>query len=170
MATGPWPLLLIPMNIRLPLLALVLLPLLVPPVFGQQLPEPKRVFGTLGDRVGNDDDEAEVRFENEITTRISIPEQQFVPCQATVGLSYYQRNTLARVEVDIRHPSCPAASGEVEIVASVRPDGGENRQLVFPEQWALENGMVTLVRDYPIGENVELTRVRSRRVTCTCEL
>lgn len=136
---------------------------------GQPIPEPKRVFGTMTER--DDGSETADRLDSAITTRLTIPETTFVPCQASVSLAYYQRNTLARVETTIDNQSCRIGSGTLEINASVRKAGSDRVNVTFPESWEQhDGGKVVFTRDYPIGDNVELLRVRSRGVECTCEV
>jgi hypothetical protein len=127
-------------------------------------------LGGLASRIQkNEDDANTLIIENKITTSFTIPEITLIPCQATVSLGYYQRNTLARVETSIENNSCLAGSGSLEISATIRDENGNTSTLAFPEQWQ-QNGdtKMEFVRDYPIGENVELLRVRSSKIKCDC--
>lgn len=135
---------------------------------GQQIPAPKRVFGTMSER--RDDGEATTRLDTELTTRLTLPGQSFTPCQASVSLAYYQRNTRVRVETTIENASCKTGSGTLDIVASIRNAAGERLALVFPERWEQrDETSLVFTRDYPIGENVELLRIRSSKVDCVCQ-
>ena len=127
-------------------------------------------LGGLASRIQQNEEEANtLSIENEITTSFSIPEIKIIPCQATISLGYYQRNTLARVETSIENKSCIVGAGSLEINATVRDENGNTATLAFPEQWQ-QNGdtKMEFVRDYPIGENVELLRVRSSKIKCDC--
>ena len=117
----------------------------------------------------NEDDANTLTIENEITTIFTIPEIKLIPCQATLSLGYYQRNTFARVETSIENNSCVVGTGSLEISATIREEDGNTSTLAFPQQWQ-QNGETKLefVGDYPIGENVELLRVRSSKIKCDC--
>lgn len=157
-----------------PLLLLCLGPCLLMgnTLFAQGFPdELPNVVKTDGSRIKRDEssDDITVNLETDVTTSITIPGVTFVPCQATISLGYSQRNTLARVHIDIEHQACKVSTGSLEIVTSIRNDEGVSSQLVFPESWEQTgNEAIAFQRDYAIGENVTLTRVRSRRVTCEC--
>lgn len=136
----------------------------------QQIPQPERRYSRYSEPDVKPDD-TEAVMETEFKTSITIPGVTFMPCQAEVALAYSQRNTVARVDVDVSNSQCPAATGTFEIVASVRDDGGELNRLSFPESFSLdEAGLMAFTRDYPIGDNVTLSSVRSRRVECTCQV
>jgi hypothetical protein len=133
----------------------------------QPIPEAQRKYS----RFSNPDisTEESVEIETAITTRIEIPGIEIVPCQAQVELAYYQRNTLARVEAIISNKRCNVVNGSFEVVASMRDDNGELTSHTFTESFALEGEERTeFSRDYPIGEKVTLSSVRSRNVACEC--
>jgi hypothetical protein len=91
-------------------------------------------------------------------------------CQATLALSYVQRNTIANVEGTIENTMCAASSGDYELAVSVSDgSGGDPKVLEFIEKWQRSDDQsIKFSANYPIGENVELLRVRSRKVHCTC--
>jgi len=144
--------------------------LMAPLAIAQQIPAPERRYSRFSEPDVKPE-ETEAVLETEIKTTITIPGVSFIPCQAEVVLAYSQRNTAARVKVDVSNSQCPAASGTFDIVASVRDEAGELTRLSFPEHFSLdEAGMFSFTRDYPIGENVTLSSVRSSRVECTCQV
>jgi hypothetical protein len=113
---------------------------------------------------------ATVRTEQELKVTLELPQQTAPQCEATTTTEYYQRNTVARVEGTISIANCPAGSaGDYTIAARVRDDSGETKVIEFSESWQLDGDEdVAFNTDYPIGENVELTNLRVRNLTCTC--
>jgi hypothetical protein len=116
-----------------------------------------------------DPDTARFIVEQEIPTKMQIPEIQFNSCQAFITLQYYQRNTLARVESTVEHESCITSIGEYELLVNIRDGNGVSRNLSFSETWELkDDSLLKFSRDYPIGENVTLKRVVVQSVHCKC--
>ena len=127
-------------------------------------------LGGLASRIQkNEADANTLSIENKITTSFTIPEIKLIPCQASISLAYYQRNTFAHVETSIENKSCIVGAGSLEISATIRDENSNTSTLAFPKQWQ-QNGDTKLefVDDYPIGENVELLRVRSSKIKCDC--
>lgn len=123
--------------------------------------------GPLGSREGRREMTTTLEFET--TTTITVPAIVIESCQAEVAISYYQRNTMARVETLIKNPGCPAAEGTYTLKASLRPDGGDLASIEFSEQWqGGEGAVIEFTRDYPIGDNVRLVSMRTRDLRCTC--
>jgi hypothetical protein len=90
-------------------------------------------------------------------------------CSAAIVLSYNQKDTLASVEGTLENTVCAASSGEYTLAISVRDANGETQRLEFTEAWQRSDAKtLVLEADYPIGTNVDLLRVRTRRVSCTC--
>ena len=91
-------------------------------------------------------------------------------CTATVSLNYFQRGHEAQVELAVDNPHCAASEGGFVIEATVREDGvAEAKKLSFPETWQRDDdAAVEMTRRYPIGDNVDLLRIRIRKVTCSC--
>ena len=130
-----------------------------------------QIQGGIGSRIRKSDDESNTfTIENSISTNLTIPEVQIIPCQASVSLAYYQKNTLARVVTEIENKYCKVGNGSLEIVATIRDENAVTSALTFPETWQQQEGELKLefIREYPIGENMDLVRVRSTRVKCEC--
>jgi hypothetical protein len=103
------------------------------------------------------------------TLTFEPPTLQSTQCAAMIELSYFQRNTIARVTGKIENKVCAASGGEYTLAVNVRDANGEIKTLEFVETWQrLDDKTVEFAKDYPIGENVDLTSVRSRRLRCTC--
>jgi hypothetical protein len=90
-------------------------------------------------------------------------------CRAEVELNYAQNNTLASVEGEIQNPTCGASSGSLVLSVRTANESGEQATQEFTQTWAREDDQaVKFSAEYPIGENVDLVRVRALRMTCTC--
>lgn len=111
-----------------------------------------------------------LRTETEFTLSIELAAPINLQCKATIGLQYHQRDTIARVNGVIENEACAASSGSYEIEAKVKDENGERKTLVFQESWQRDDDQpVAVAADYPIGENVELIRLRARRLRCKCD-
>lgn len=102
-----------------------------------------------------------------LSVRIQIPESQ--RCSAVISLSYAQRDTYANVEGELNNMVCGASSGDYILAVSIRDATGATRTLDFTEVWQRQDSQkVVFEMDYPIGKDVDLLRVRPRRINCTC--
>jgi hypothetical protein len=109
------------------------------------------------------------RLETELTVTIEPPKVEDAQCSADYASTYHQRNTVARVESTIRVQGCTVASGEFTVALRIKGEDGEIKVLELEDTWARTDDMdVSLVADYPIGENVELVSARLRGRRCTC--
>jgi len=108
-------------------------------------------------------------LETKIDVTLELPEQKMLQCAAAIEVEYSQRNTVAGVTGTIDTKECAAASGEYKVVVSVRNDALELTTLEFVETWQrLDAEPVIFKKDYPLGDDVDLVRVRTRPVRCTC--
>ena len=104
-----------------------------------------------------------------VTTTITLPPIEIKDCAAEVTLDYFQSNNLAKVETTIANNNCAASSGDYLLTISVRGDDGELKTLEFPRSWSrTDDKSLVLKEEVPIGDNVDLIRVRARKGTCKC--
>lgn len=91
-------------------------------------------------------------------------------CTATVSINYFQRGHEAQVKMIVDNAFCPASEGSFIIEATTRKDGADNAEkLTFPETWQRDDdAAVEMTKRYPIGDNVDLLRIRVRKLTCSC--
>ena len=116
-----------------------------------------------------DADTARFIVEQEIPTKMQMPEIQFNTCQASVTLQYHQRNTVARVETTVENESCIPATGGYELLVNILDDNGGSRNLSFSETWEQNDDTpLTFSRDYAIGENATLKRALAQNIRCEC--
>lgn len=94
----------------------------------------------------------------------------FGGCEASASIEYFQRGAEADVKAAVENPDCAASSGRFVVEITVRADGAtENAKLRFEEQWQRDDDAPVLSeRRYPIGDNVDLLRVRIRKLSCSC--
>ena len=110
-----------------------------------------------------------VRTEAEVEFQLELPPMKVVQCAATIEVAYTQRDSTVGVEGTIAHNVCGASSGDYKLVVSVRNENRELQALEFFESWQRQDDQpVKFSGAYPIGENVELVRVRTVQVRCTC--
>ena len=97
-------------------------------------------------------------------------ESKSAMCVATAELDYSQRGVEAQVETVVDAKDCDTASGNYVVKVTIRSDAdGQARVLDFKESWNRTEGLpFESMRRYPIGDEVELKKVRIRKLSCTC--
>jgi hypothetical protein len=107
--------------------------------------------------------------EHEIDASVEFPGLKGVQCAATIEVAYTQRDINVGVEGTIAHNTCGASSGDYKLVVSVRNQNRELQTLEFFESWQRQDDQpVRFSGVYPIGENVDVVRVRTVQSRCTC--
>lgn len=110
-----------------------------------------------------------VSFEHDVPIALEAPLTKPGSCLATVAIDYTQRVTLASVEGTVENPDCSASSGSFKVLVTLREAAGDVRTLEFTERWSRDDDRpVPFKADYPIGEDVDLLRVRPRSLSCSC--
>lgn len=96
-------------------------------------------------------------------------QEEISQCQAFYDIEYFQSNTMATLETTIENGVCGASQGSYGLTINVRDTSGELHTLEFEETWQRSDAQnITSSKEYPIGENVDLVSVRTRRARCTC--
>ncbi len=97
-------------------------------------------------------------------------ELTFGSCQASISFTYLQRAAEADVKATVENEDCAASSGSYVVQLTIKADGAmETEKLRFEESWQRDNDRPVVVeKRYPIGGNVDLVRVRIRKLTCRC--
>ncbi len=148
------------------LYALLTVAALVAPASAQDAP----AVDDAESRVTRDGRRTTIEHELPATTRelrMALPPSK--RCSADISLSYIQKDTLASVEGSLGNAVCAASSGDYTLAISIRDENGETQTLEFTEVWQrTDDQPVVLEGEYPIGANVDLMRVRTRRASCTC--
>lgn len=116
-----------------------------------------------------DPKEVVVRIEKEMTVSVELPPMKLEQCAATIELAYTQRDTMVSVEGTLENKDCAVSSGEYTLAVSIRNENQELTTVEFPEEWQRQDDQpVKFAGTYPIGENVDVVRVRPVHVRCTC--
>jgi hypothetical protein len=110
-----------------------------------------------------------VEIEKEATVTVKLPPIETVHCDATFAIDYTQRDSMVSVDGTIENKACAASRGEYKLAVSTRDEHGELQTSDFLESWQREDDQpVRFKRDYPIGKNVDIVRVRPVPLACSC--
>jgi hypothetical protein len=115
-------------------------------------------------------DEKQIGGETEFTTVIET-ETEFATdaCMASLEIEYYQKGPSAHVETELRNNDCDASSGTYVIQVRYKDAAGEHQSKDFEEAWERSDANAIVVRkDYFVADDVDILRVRSRKLNCTC--
>lgn len=135
--------------------------------------------GQVASRLSSDLDCGEVQFQRDpivIRTEIEaqpivveIPDLVVTDCEAIITFEYTQRGALARVEGTIENETCPASAGSFTVSIRTSNDNFEQATQEYQETWQrADDQPVSFSRDYEIGDNVDLIRVRTSKSMCKC--
>lgn len=90
-------------------------------------------------------------------------------CMANLGLEYFQKGDAVNVKSTVTNGDCAASSGSYTIRVRVRDDDGETSNIDFEETWARDDDAdVVNEKDYPVGDSVDVLRVKGRKLRCEC--
>lgn len=107
--------------------------------------------------------------EIETTITVEIPLIETLNCQASIAINYAQNDTVARIDGTLENKTCAASSGSYVISVSTIDANNKLQTQQFTETWQRDDDQpVKFGKDYPIGANVDLARVRTPRVQCRC--
>ena len=98
-------------------------------------------------------------------------EHEFVTaaCKAELEVEYYQKGSDAHVESMLTNGDCGASSGSFVIQIGYRGADRNSQTKEFSETWERsDTNPVAISKDYFVGDDVDILRVRSRKLDCTC--
>jgi hypothetical protein len=108
-----------------------------------------------------------------VCAAIAVADEPLKPrsCGANASFKYLQRGNEAQVDYKIENTDCAVSSGEFRVELTIREDGTDlPTRLSFSESWQRDSDApFELSKLYPIGDNVDLLRVKIRKLTCYCE-
>ncbi len=106
--------------------------------------------------------------EKTFTVKLKPPKQKQY-CKASTTTEYYQSDDVAEVNVEIKNEDCAVSSGSFTMRVRYRTEEDEVVNLEFDETWQRDDDQdIILGRQYPIGKNVDLVRVRPAKMRCVC--
>jgi hypothetical protein len=118
----------------------------------------------------DDKDESKRSLEIRHTMTIDPKPPTEQKCEARVSLTYFQKNTVAVVESALNNSDCAASGGEYTVLVRFRDESNELQSLEYPETWHRDDDQeVKSVKEYLIGDNVDLVSVRPRKLRCVCD-
>ena len=125
------------------------------------------LFGSRPAQADSGQDDSNRTMTIEVKKTITF-EARVGGCEANLSLEYWQTGDQAEVDMVLNNNECPASSGEFTIQVRYRTEDGELVTDEYPEMWSRDDDQpLEMSRLYPIGDNVDLIRVRSRRLSCT---
>ncbi|MGV3592001.1 MAG: hypothetical protein ACO1PZ_09955 [Gammaproteobacteria bacterium] len=100
---------------------------------------------------------------------VTLPDVVITDCEARIEFEYTQRGAIARVEGLIENETCAASEGSFTVSIRTSNDDFEQTTREYHETWQRDDDQpVAFSRDYEIGDNVDLIRVRSSKSMCKC--
>ena len=91
-------------------------------------------------------------------------------CKADLRLEYFQKGADAHVKSTLSNEECGASSGDYTVRVQYKDSEGESQQVEFEEIWMRsDDADVISEKDYPVGDNIDIVRVKSRKLSCRCE-
>ena len=106
----------------------------------------------------------------EIPVQVQL-KYESVACEAKLSLEYFQRGENAQVSTTLTNTQCEASYGSYTVQVRYRGEDQELQTHDYEETWERMDSVPLLVtKQYFIGDDVDLVRVRTRGLTCTCEV
>ena len=117
-------------------------------------------------------DDADERINNEAEIRLIIKaEYEYATdaCGAVIEIKYYQKGSSAHVASTLTNDDCGASSGTYVIQIRYRGADRQTQSKDFPETWErLDSNPVVVEKDYFVADDIDILRVRTRKLNCTC--
>lgn len=115
-----------------------------------------------------DKDDKRQSLDIEFSKTITM-EMRLGGCEASLRLEYWQKGDVAEVTSTLTNPECGASQGDYRMLVRYRDDNGELHTDEYDETWERDDtAPIVVTRRYPIGDDVDLVRVTSRGLSCSC--
>lgn len=109
--------------------------------------------------------EAKIEFQMQLEPK----EPAITYCQMAAVVSYLQFGDRVRVDATIENRDCAESSGEYTVRVKIRNSTGELQLLEHVESWARDDdAAIETQKFYDIGSDVDLIRVSTAKITCSC--
>lgn len=90
-------------------------------------------------------------------------------CEASLQMEYWQKGDVAEVTSTLTNPECGASNGDYRMLVRYRSEDGELHTDEYQQTWERDDSApIVATRQYPIGDDVDLVRVTSRGLSCSC--
>jgi hypothetical protein len=91
-------------------------------------------------------------------------------CKADLRLEYFQKGANAHVKSTLSNEGCGASSGDYTVRVQYKDSEGESQLVEFEETW-MRSGDADVVseKDYLVGDDMDIVRVKSKKLSCRCE-
>ena len=90
-------------------------------------------------------------------------------CKASVWVEYNQYDTEARYNGEISNDECGPSCGTYTIAVRYRDESGQIHTAETGHTWQREDDQTVIIEGkHWIGANVDLMRVRAKRIQCVC--
>lgn len=110
-------------------------------------------------------DSLDIEFSKTITM-----EMRLGGCEAKLQMEYWQKGDVAEVKSTLDNPECGASSGDYQMRVRYRGADGKLQTDEYDETWERDDAQpIVTTKRYPIGDDVDLVRVTSRGLSCTCK-
>ena len=134
------------------------------------LSDPAYAQETTSEHSGTDEStKIEGHAEEKYTLKITMNPPESHRCQAQLQISYLQQNNVASVESTLNNEDCGASSGSYTVSVRIRDENDELDNIEYEETWQRDdNQPILMKKEYFAGENVDIVRVNTKRLRCTC--
>lgn len=116
--------------------------------------------------------EEESRVNNEAEIRLTVEathEYATDVCTAAMEMEYYQKGASVHVESSVDNDQCAVSSGTYTLAIRYRDADGKLQNKEVEESWERADAApVEQAKDYFVAENVDIVRVRTRKLRCKC--
>ena len=103
------------------------------------------------------------------TVKLTMTPPESRHCQAQLHISYLQKNDVASVESTLNNEDCSSSSGSYIVSVRIRDENNETSNIEYDETWQREDSQPIVIRkEYFAGENLDIIRVRTKKLRCTC--
>lgn len=116
------------------------------------------------------DDEIELSNEAGIATSIELTQPTVATaCKADIAVEWYQKGASVHVDAELNNPTCAASSGTYVVQVKYRDGSPDQQSKEFDVSWSRDdNATLKTANDYLIADDIDVTRVRIRKLRCKC--
>ena len=117
-------------------------------------------------------EEEESLINNEAEIRLTVEakhEYATDVCTAAMEMEYYQKGASVHIATSLDNEQCAASSGSYTLAIRYRDADGNLQNKEVAETWERADAApVEQAKDYFIADDVDIVRVRTRKLRCKC--